>query len=253
MPSTTVAPTPPPAFASSLSTKAAVASPLSAVRAFGVMLGGPIVLLAATAAAAASTVGELRNRRPPRGIAVVVLGAAAAYLRWIRPWTRSWGATDDELQMGLPGDETVASPSVQQTRAVAIDAPVHAVWPWIAQLGQDRGGFYSYAWLENLAGCRMRNADRIHPEWQQRADTVLLHPATGLKVLRFEPDRALVLEGGWSLVLQPDGPERCRLLARFRAPSGVAGTAYAMLLELPHFLMERRMLVTIKRRAEATR
>jgi hypothetical protein len=129
---------------------------------------------------------------------------------------------------------------------------MHAVWPWLAQLGQDRGGFYSYAWLENLAGCRMRNADRIHSEWQQRADTVLLHPTAGLKVLSFEPDRALVLEGGWSLVLRADGPERCRLLARFRAPGGVAGAAYGMLLELPHFLMERRMLVTIKRRAEGS-
>jgi hypothetical protein len=217
------------------------------------MLGGPLVLLAAVAAATASTVDELRNRRPPRCAAVTVLGAAAAYLRLIRPWTRSWGATDDELEMALPGDETVADPSVKQTHAVAIDAPAHAVWPWIAQLGQDRGGFYSYTWLENLAGCRMRNVDRVHPEWQQRPDTVLLHPAAGLKVLGFETDRALVLEGGWSLVLQTDGPERCRLLARFRAPSGVPGAAYALLLELPHFLMERKMLLTIKRRAEGRR
>jgi len=126
------------------------------------------------------------------------------------------------------------------------------VWPWIGQIGQDRGGFYSYTWLENLAGCRMRNADRVHPEWQRCAvgDVVLLHPAAGLKVLRVDSGRALVLEGGWSLVVQEDGPGRCRLLARFRAPSGVAGAAYALLLELPHFIMERRMLVAIKRRAE---
>jgi hypothetical protein len=155
--------------------------------------------------------------------------------------------------MALPGDETVDNPSTQQTHAISIDAPAHTVWPWIAQLGQDRGGFYSYAWLENLAGCRMRNADRIHPEWQQPAETVLLHPTAGLKVLLVEPDRALVLEGGWSLVLQADGPQRCRLLARFRAPSGIAGAAYALLLELPHFIMERKMLITIKRRVEGAR
>jgi hypothetical protein len=251
MPST-IAPSPPPAFASSLTAEAAVASPLGAVRACGVMLGGPLALLAAVAAGAASTVRELRNRRPPRFAAAAALATAAVYLGWIRPWMRGWGATDDELEMALPGDDELANPSVQQTHAVAIDAPAHAVWPWIAQLGQDRGGFYSYAWLENLAGCRMRNADRIHPEWQQRAETVLLHPDAGLKVLRFDPDRALVLEGGWALVVQPDGPERCRLLARFRAPSGIAGVAYAMLLELPHFIMERRMLVAIKRLAEGT-
>jgi hypothetical protein len=69
----------------------------------------------------------------------------------------------------MTGDETVTDPGIQHTRAVAIDAPAGQVWQWLAQIGQDRGGFYSYTWLENLAGCRMRNADRIRPEWQQRA------------------------------------------------------------------------------------
>ena len=99
----------------------------------------------------------------------------------------------------------------------------------------------------------MRNADRVHPEWGQRAvgETVLLHPDGGLKILRVDPGRALVLAGGWSLVLQPDGPNGCRLLTRFYAPAGVAGAAYyAMLLELPHFVMERKMLLEIKRLAE---
>jgi hypothetical protein len=253
MPSTTIAPTtlvaPP---AAGLTAAAAAASPLSAARAFAVMLGGPLALYAVFASAAASTIRALRARRPPRLAAVAVLGTATAYLRWARPWMRRWGSTDSEVEMALPGDERVANPSVQQTHAVAIDAPAHAVWPWIEQIGQDRGGFYSYTWLENLAGCRMRNADRVHPEWQRRAvgDAVLLHPAAGLKILRLDPGRALVLEGGWSLVVQEDGPKRCRLLARFRAPGGAGGAAYAMLLELPHFLMERKMLATIKHHAE---
>lgn len=102
------------------------------------------------------------------------------------------------------------------------------------------------------AGTSTHNADRIHPDWQQRAagETVLLHPEAGLNVLRLEPGCALVVEGGWSLVLQAGRPERCPLLARFRTPSGVAGAAYATLLELPHFLMERRMLLGIERLAE---
>ena len=59
-------------------------------------------------------------------------------------------------QEGADGDETVPRPSVQHTRAVTIDAPAQQVWPWLAQIGQDRAGFYSYTWLENLAGCRMQ-------------------------------------------------------------------------------------------------
>lgn len=163
-----------------------------------------------------------------------------------------WGATGADLERVLPGHETGAGPTAHMTNAVRIDAPAEAVWPWIAQIGQDRGGFYSYTWLENLAGCRMRNADRVHPEWQHReiGETVLLHPATGLNVLRPEPGHALVLEGDWSLVVEPDGPGRCRLLARSPAPSSLAGTAYGLLLELPHFIMQRRMLLEIKRRAE---
>jgi hypothetical protein len=225
---------------------------LATARAFAVMLGGPLVLLAATAGAATHALRRLRRGRLPRTGSAAVLGAGAGYAHWIVPRMRRWGALDYELRRALPGDEVTPNPAFQQTHVVQIEAPAQAVWPWIAQIGQDRGGFYSYAWLENLAGCRMRNADRIHPEWQQRVagETVLLHPATGLKVLRFEPGRALVLEGGWSLVVEDGGPGRCRLIARFRAPAGAAGAAYAALLELPHFVMERRMLLEIKRLAE---
>jgi hypothetical protein len=151
---------------------------------------------------------------------------------------------------GLPGDELVPEPGIETTRAVSIDAPVEEVWPWVAQIGQDRGGFYSYEWLENLAGCRMRNADRIHPEWQHRArgDTVLLHPATGLELAVFEPNRSFGFQG-WYLALVPENGHT-RLLARGRAPKGAASVAYAILLELPHFIMERKMLLGIKSRAE---
>ncbi|MFP5362972.1 MAG: hypothetical protein ACLGI5_09615 [Thermoleophilia bacterium] len=226
-----------------------------AIRAFGVMLGGPLVLLGAVAASAAHTVRALRRGRVPRPAAIGVLACAAAYRRRLRPWMRTWGALDAEIEMELPGDELSPHAPFAQTHAVEIDAPADAVWAWVAQIGQDRGGFYSYTWLENLAGCGMRNADRIHREWQQRrvGETVLLHPASGLRIMRIEPGRALVLEGGWSLHVEPDGPGSCRLIARFRAPAGLAGTAYALLLELPHFVMERRMLLQIKHRAEGRR
>jgi hypothetical protein len=100
----------------------------------------------------------------------------------------------------------------------------------------------------------MTNADRIHPEWGVRTvgESVLLHPDSGLKVLQCVPGRTLVLESGWSFTLEPDGPESCRLLTRFIAPTGVAGIAYETLVELPHFIMERRMLLEIRRRATSS-
>jgi hypothetical protein len=143
---------------------------------------------------------------------------------------------------------------VRPAAAVTIDAPVHTVWPWLAQIGQDRGGFYSYEWLENLAGCRMRNADRVHPEWQHRegGDTVKLHPLTGLTLARFEPDRILAFEGGWYFALVPIAGERTRLFARTRVPRRLASLSYAVFIEFPHFVMERKMLLGLKARAEGS-
>lgn len=78
----------------------------------------------------------------------------------------------------MPCDELVEHPKLNATHAITIDAPASAVWPWLVQMGQTRGGFYSYAWLENLVGCHMHNADQIHPEWQDLkvGDQVWLHP-----------------------------------------------------------------------------
>jgi hypothetical protein len=148
----------------------------------------------------------------------------------------------------------VACAAVQSTRAVTVEAPPEAVWPWLAQLGQDRAGFYSYEWLENLAGCNMHNADAVHPEWQRRepGETVSLHPLRGLPVVRFEPGRVLALEGWGAFVLKPHGPDCTRLIARGRVPRGVGAVANALLMEIPHFLMERKMLLGIKERAERT-
>src|SRR3954463_3114879 len=139
--------------------------PLKALRAFGVMLGGSIAL----AAAAASIVAVARavvSRRQPSPL--VLFGTAAAlYALVIRPWHLRWGAQPGDENRELPGDELLPKDGTQILHAVTIDAPVEEVWPWLAQLGQDRGGFYSYEWLENLIGDDIRNADRIHPEWQR--------------------------------------------------------------------------------------
>src|SRR5919108_5912683 len=180
----------------------AKASPLDAVRAFGVMLGPSLLLdLFMGGSVVATAMGKLAQ--PPRTRAagllrpLVALGdaALALYLLVVRPWMLRWGATDEDLRQPLPGDDLVPNPLTTSTRAITVNAPVEAVWPWLAQIGQDRGGMYSYEWLENLAGCQMRNADRIHPEWQHRAigEVVKLHPACGLPLAHFEPARAFVL------------------------------------------------------------
>ena len=90
-------------------------------------------------------------------VAVTVLG-----LRWMA----RWGATDQESDGSLPGDDLIANPDLIATRAITIAPRAERVWPWVVQLGQGRGGFYSYDWLENLVGCDIHSADRIVPQWQ---------------------------------------------------------------------------------------
>ena len=93
------------------------------------------------------------------GAALGAAGALAAYVFLVRPWHLKWGATDEETKMILPGDELFEHPQLNATHAITINAPVKKVWPWLVQIGQNRGGFYSYTWLENLVGCDMHNAD----------------------------------------------------------------------------------------------
>src|SRR3954469_17732354 len=195
-------------------------------------------------------VGERHQRRPamttlrapdhPGRAAVLASALVGAYAAVGRPLMLHWGATCADLRKPLPGDELVPGHVVQSTRAVTIDAPVEAVWPWLAQIGQDRAGFYSYEGLENLAGCDLHNAGEIHPEWQRRApgETVFLHRRYGLPVARFQPGRALGLDGWGAFVLEPLGPDRTRLIARSRTARGWAGVAGALLIEIPHFVME---------------
>ena len=89
--------------------------------------------------------------------------ALATYPVFVRPWHLKWGATEEEQKMSLPGDELVEHPKLNSTHAITINAATKDVWPWVVQMGQRRGGFYSYTFLENLVGCQMRNANEIVP------------------------------------------------------------------------------------------
>lgn len=228
------------------------------LRAQAVALGPSLVLeLCAAVGTAALVSGRLTRRGGRPGLfprAALTFGAAFPwiYLLAIRPWQRRWGATEEEEWMTLPGDEGVAAAGYQHTRAVTVHAPAEEVWRWLVQIGRNRGGFYSYDWLENLAGCEVHSAERIHPEWQdlRAGDTLELLPGWGPKVVAVEPGRALVIEGWGSYVVRPIDARTSRLIARARHPRGWALMAYLLLVEIPHFVMERKMLLGIKERAE---
>jgi hypothetical protein len=204
--------------------------------------------------------------------AMGVLATAAAvtgYAGIIRPWHLRWGATDAEVAAHLPGDALVPHHDLSSTNAITIHAPVAGVWPWLVQIGQGRGGFYSYTWLENLLGCHMHNADRIVPELQalRPGDYLRLHPkGVPVRVAEVLPEEALVLaapwsehggaSGVWSFTLRPIDERTTRLIVRNRAvyqPNlGVMGNVlmWHVLFEPAHFIMQRKMMYEIKRLAE---
>jgi hypothetical protein len=117
-------------------------------------------------------------------LAVAGLGglAAVAYTVLLRNRCLTWGATSQEANRAMPGDELLKDADIVATRAVSIDAPPSAVWPWLVQMGSGRGGAYTYDWIENLFGLGMHSADRVLPEFQdvQVGDSFALGPGRPL-------------------------------------------------------------------------
>lgn len=185
-----------------------------------------------------------------------------------------WGATTSEVTAPMPGDEVVPHPRLGYTRAVTVDAPVETVWPWLVQIGQGRGGLYSFDALENLARCRIHSADRILQEHQGLGvgDLVRMGPDgyPCFRVQHLSAPTELVLVGAdpqpphepatadapvgmatWQWFLGPlDGGTRTRLLARQRLTYPDRLSLMWHLVEPLGFVMEREMLRGIKRRAE---
>jgi hypothetical protein len=202
----------------------------------------------------------------------------AIYWTWLRPRHQRWGATDDEINRPLPGDELVTNPRINVTHAVTVNATPAEIWPWLVQLGQGRGGFYSYDELENLMGLDIHTADRILPEFQYLAvgDKIPLAPnGFGIPVAILDAERAMVLHGDtrlpddgappmkpgefmavtWGFYLFPQEDGTTRLVERWRTdwtPSTVNNVLYAGFLEPGAFIMQRKMLLTLKQRAEST-
>ena len=222
--------------------------------------------------------GSRRAMSRTRLIATTFAGIAAARTayalsRWA-PMT-NWGATEREIGEEMPGDELIGRARYRSTRAVTIEAPSTLVWPWLVQLGQGRGGLYSYDWLENLLGLHMHSAEHIVPELQHLVvgDLIRLvpegvEPPLRFTVARIEPPHVLVLgpEGTheaamaaglpypcWTFQLVDQSAGRCRLVVRFQCdfdPTPMGWAMYKYALTPVHFVMERKMLLGIKERAE---
>jgi hypothetical protein len=206
------------------------------------------------------------------GIGGAALMVAAFLTPFLRKARSHWGVDDAQALQTRPGDELVPLPFWSWTHGVEVQASAELVWHWIAQIGADHGGFYSYQWLENLAGCGLRNADAIHQDWELGlGDELKLHPqAPPLRITRIEPGRYFVAHAPldeqaraagkpwatvtWLFQLEPLPSGHCKLITRYRvACSSDIATRLALgptLLEPIGFAMDRRMLLGIKQRAE---
>lgn len=181
---------------------------------------------------------------------------ALVYWIFIRPAHISWGATATEQQMKFPADELISHNRIVSTRAISIKAPKEKIWPWIAQTGQNRGGFNSYYWLENLFAAKMHNADSIVLQWQnpQPGDTVYYGEGEGYEMISFVKRNEYYALGGWTLYLDSMDANNTRLIVRYPSmevkQSRVMRVYYYSLFEPLHFIMESGMMMGIKRRAE---
>ena len=217
---------------------------------------------------------------------LAVGGAAAASTLLASPvlrrWYNRWGATDEELRRSLVGDGLVKHPKLGYTRAITIDAPPERVWPWLAQIGQGRGGFYSYDGLENLVGCDIHSADTLLPDHQEITVGDIVRSGRDRHVcwivMDVEVPHHLVLQGAgtpasvdvpdvvdevpargyaastWQWVLEPvDDRTRTRLVVRQRCTYSPRQWLLWRIVEPLNFVMERRMLLGIRDRATGVR
>jgi hypothetical protein len=200
-------------------------------------------------------------------------GLLAIYHRLIRPRITRWGATAEEAARVLPGDEISPRTTLRSTMAITIAAPPEAIWPWLVQMGWNRGGFYSHNRIEKLFGLDLHNAAAINPAWQNLAvgDTVRMsHPRLDMvfpetRVATLDHNRALVLaimppqnvgggvpSGAWSFVLDPIDETSTRVLVRLQvSPPILIGRMFIYLFNEPaHYFMQRGGLLGLRERVE---
>lgn len=208
--------------------------------------------------------------------------ALSVYTFVVRPWHLRWGATDGEVEQALPGDELLPDAQIKSTRAITIQAPVANVWPWLLQWGYQRGGLYSYDWIDRALGSEgVVSTNRILPEFQhlEVGEDVPTAPGNGFKVATIDasgPSRTLVLYARydmatgqqytlddpltgdymqtiWTWQLEPINDETTRMITRMRLdhpPVFKKVLFYRTFVEPGSFIMEQRMMKGIKERAE---
>jgi len=192
---------------------------------------------------------------------VVVL--AVSYWFPIRRWFSRWGTTPADLSRVMSGDAAIVNPTYATTLAISVSARPEDIWPWLVQMGYQRGGLYSYDWLDRLFGyLDGPSSNRILPEFQHLAvgDEIPIGRGGGFPVTAIEPYRALVLGGKgegfqwvWQFGLYPLDENRTRIVSRnsVRVPSTLGSWLFMRVIEPAAFLMTRRMLLGLKRRAES--
>ena len=190
----------------------------------------------------------------------VGLGATSLALGYtlLRRPILTWGATRTEVASRMPGDELLEHADGIATRAIEIHTPASAVWLWVAQMGPyPRGGAYSYDWIENLLGLNMHSADRVLPQFQhpRLGDTIGLG-SNRMRLERVEPERVLAWrseDGNWVwtfILIEASGSTRLVSRNRYRLRRLVDRIGMIP-MEPASLIMERRMLLGIKQRAEA--
>ena len=196
---------------------------------------------------------------------IAMVALAVWYWVPVRRWMSRWGATASDVTRAMAGDALIATPTYSGTMAITVDAQPDDIWPWLAQIGYQRGGLYSYDWLDRLFGYLDRpSATRILPEFQNLAvgDTIPMGQGPGWPVAALEPSRALVLDmrnlGGfdwvWQFGLYPINEHQTRLVSRSRVRTrSVWARLATYAIEPAGFVMTRRMLLGLKQRAEALR
>jgi hypothetical protein len=195
----------------------------------------------------------------------VVLALAVVYWFPVRRWMARWGATPSDLTRVMAGDSLIVDPTYSGTMAVIVKAPPEHIWPWLVQMGYQRGGLYSYDWLDRLFGYLDRpSATRILPEFQHLAvgDRIPLGRGPSWPVAVAEPNRALVLDMRnmpgidwvWQFGLYPVDGTRTQLVSRSRVRArSVGACVLTSAIEPAGFVMTRRMLLGLKQRAETRR
>jgi hypothetical protein len=202
-----------------------------------------------------------RTRAAAFGTATTALAAGlGAYLVFFRRQCLTWGAQPDEVSRRLPGDELLPGAGIVATRAITIDAPPAAIWPWLVQMGSGRGGVYTYDWIENLFGLDMHSARRILPQYQgvKVGDEFPLGPGRpAMRIAVLDPERTFTLrfaDGNWVWIFALSAEDgHTRLISRNRIAAAGAWSArlFGMLVMEPgSLIMERKMLLGIKERAE---